>query len=365
MPGGLHFGPPAWLPTQFENAPPPTLPQSPDHQITKSPNSRNDLIALLRQLELHNTSAITPGLLEQLERIKDRNLLTLILNLLPTQPEFALPAALSRISRSELLAGLTCIQSILQPRRTYIALDRHDLHLRRIWRHTPPPPDQKKTHKLTLRPLVNQYPIAHPTLLVRKLLGRRLPVGKLPTRLNCIILDPVTCWALGHHLLTGQPFNQRPVQLFVTSQKSSSARLVLAHLNETVEQLCRRYDILATTPTTQFILNGMLTGQQIDPRHTTITSSTESISIRDLPTPEPPTPCFACGWCVDVCPAELNPVNLLELSTHPHTPAQLRTPKAREALHCIDCGLCSYVCPTRLPLTQQINQLRHLIQHKE
>ncbi|MCL2645847.1 MAG: 4Fe-4S dicluster domain-containing protein [Phycisphaerales bacterium] len=393
IPGGLHFGPPAWHPTKIEIA------QSPDHQITQSPDrpptSRAELIALLHRINLHNTSVITPGLLEQLERAKERNILTLVLNLLPTQPEFALPAALSRIALPEILSGLNCIQTVLQPRRTHIVLDRYDLRSRRIWRRVRKSQKKSPLPYFTLKPLVNQYPIAHPTLLIRKLFGRRLAVGKLPTRFNCIIIDPVTCWALGRHLLTGQPFTQRPVQLFTAGPKEASARLVLADLTETVEQLCRRYGVILsdekiraatvrerpcdnaeTIPVApsrsrlgsshaakQVILNGMLAGQQIDPLQTTITSATESISIRDLPAAEISAPCFACGWCVDVCPTELNPVTLFEIarqtqqaSSEPHTP------QAREAIHCIGCGLCSYVCPTRLPLTQETLRLRNLVQ---
>src|SRR5262249_37416404 len=162
------------------------------------PTSRTELIALLQRLNLHNTSAITPGLLEQLEHAPQRSILALVLNLIPTQPEFALPAALCRIAMPEILAGLNCLQTLIEPRRTLVAVDRHDLRTRRLWHRARKTQKKSPTRSaaekrvldFSIKPLMNQYPIAHPTLLVRKLFGRRLPVGRLPVRLNRIIIDP-------------------------------------------------------------------------------------------------------------------------------------------------------------------------------
>ena len=109
-------------------------------------------------------------------------------------------------------------------------------------------------------------------------------------------------------------------------------------------------------------------GEEVDPVHFRVQADTDSITVREVPVAETPSPCFACGWCVDVCPTALNPVNLLDLAEHAQhaaggtesaaIAALLRSHEAREALHCVGCGLCSYVCPTRLPLTQQTLRLR-------
>ncbi len=110
----------------------------------------------------------------------------------------------------------------------------------------------------------------------------------------------------------------------------------------------------------QLIVNGMMAGEEVDPTAAQIESFTESISVRQRPAAEEATPCFSCGWCLDVCPTGLNPVNLLDLAERAQrgietaaVNADMRSFEARESLHCIGCGLCSYVCPTRLPLTQQ------------
>ncbi len=134
-------------------------------------------------------------------------------------------------------------------------------------------------------------------------------------------------------------------------------------IGETVAAFCARFNI--ATENMQVIANGMMAGEEMDPAIARIQSDTESILIRERPALELPTPCFSCGWCLDVCPTGLNPVNLLDLAERAQggietaaRSADLRSWDARESLHCIGCGLCSYVCPTRLPLTQQALRLR-------
>jgi electron transport complex protein RnfC len=189
-------------------------------------------------------------------------------------------------------------------------------------------------------------------------------------------VDPVACWFLGR-FLHGETsrFTERPVQLFIQnrSNNSSSARLVMGRIGETVADFCRRFSVDLLNQ--QVILNGMLAGQDVDPDTARILTSTESVAIRPTVATELPSACLACGWCVDVCPTGLTPLRLMELAQRVPVGADvvrpsnetsgtaeavplLRSRAARESLHCIGCGLCSYVCPTRLPLTQETLRLR-------
>jgi electron transport complex protein RnfC len=362
MKGGLYFGPAAWSPDAVEGlAPLQGVSSEPPREV---PVDRAAFVELLHSLGFANTSAITPGLLEQAEDLGERRVRALVLNLLPTQPEDALAAALTRVCLDEMIQGLAAIRNVLRTKKVLVVVDRHDWRSRRLWRRG------LRLHKFAryqIVKLLNRYPQAHPTLLLRSVLGKRVPVGHLPTRANRFIVDPVACWALGRFILTGERLTQRPVQLFAPLCKEKPApRLVMATIGESMTDFCERFGVHSslTSPAAelQIIVNGMMAGREVDPATARIRADTESISIRPRPAIEQATPCFSCGWCLDVCPTELNPVNLLDLAERASSPdaasAELRSADARESLHCIGCGLCSYVCPTRLPLTEQTLYLR-------
>jgi len=59
-------------------------------------------------------------------------------------------------------------------------------------------------------------------------------------------------------------------------------------------------------------------------------------------------PCIRCGACANVCPARLQPQELL-------IAARARDFAALDALglmECIECGCCDVVCPSHIPLTE-------------
>jgi Na+-translocating ferredoxin:NAD+ oxidoreductase RnfC subunit len=380
MVGGLYFGPPGWAPERLLDA---RLEGDSESERTPAdlrevPSDREGFTKLLEQIGLARTSGVTPGLLEQMQEIGKRDIRAIVLNLLPTQPEFAIGAGLTRIGMRQIVDGLLAIQKVIQPRRVIVLLDRHDWRTWRLWRKARREQNRinranrraAKTNGNRMRTfetaaVLNQYPLAHPTILMRRLFGKRLPVGRLPVRVNRVLVDPMACWALGRWMRTGQRLTERPVQLFTRGERDGAAKLVMATVGETIASVCDRHGV--STAGMQVIVNGMLAGEEIDPPMARVETSTESISVRELPLPEYPTPCFSCGWCVDVCPTALNPVSLLKLADEaqrgsgaegPVGAAELRSGEARESLHCIGCGLCSYVCPTRLPLTQRTLRLR-------
>src|SRR4051794_12392898 len=96
MTGGLCFGPPGWSPEEIE-AGKDAGASDLGNSVTPPPEpvDRLGLLKMLEELHLTKTSAVNPGLLEQIFEIGERRTRALVLNLLGTQPEFALPGALT------------------------------------------------------------------------------------------------------------------------------------------------------------------------------------------------------------------------------------------------------------------------------
>ena len=359
MVGGLYFGPPAWSPDKIEG-----LTEGADAPLEagEAAPTRAGLAALVERAGVGKTSAVLPGLGEQAKDLGDRKIRGLVLNLLPTQPEYALQTALSRVGMADLLAGLAALQKMIEAKRVAVVMDRHDWTIRRLWKRA------ARTRKYKVVRLLNKYPQAHHTVLLRTLYGKKVHPHELPTTANRVIVDAVACWGLGRYLRTRVAMTERPVQLYVRgTERRGDSRIVMGKVGESVESFLERARVSIVQR--EIIINGMMTGELMGPEGARIGADTEAISVRVRPETEEESACIACGWCLDHCPTALNPVGLFELArktdaTVLERASPARFTSARESLNCIGCGLCSYVCPTRLPLMQEILNLRDLATRK-
>ena len=339
MAGGLYFGPPAWRVQAWPSLPA-EVADSHMHRLPV-PEDRVTLCRLLTTVCPDATSHWMPGLRQSLEQLAQRPCTRLVLNLLPEQPESQLNAGLTLFVMKELASGLALVAACLKPQQVIIAINRHDKSMVRAWRKEA----AEKSYRLA--PLLDRYPQAHPLLLLRAICPSRFYANESPVDRGVICLDAVTCWAIGCWLLNGSGPGVRPVELF-----SDGAEPGLAYVRPG-ENIGKILDGAGVGwQGRQCILNGMLTGQQVNPEIGLTDWATSSLSVRDLPAAELERDCIRCGWCVSVCPVGLNPLALIGQLRLNYPPSG-----EQEAAACVQCGLCSYVCPSRLPLSSGIKLL--------
>ena len=355
MVGGLHFGRPAWN-IQTWAAASDTGQTLPSTAVRVLPTDRQQLVELLQQICPEPTGPWMTPPAEQIMAAADRPLRWLILNLLPTQPESLLPAAVTCRATEYFSAGWRLIHTCLDQPRTIAAMNRESFPdrtaLRRCLR-------SMRTGCFRIRVLANRYPQGHPAILLRSLLNRTprrhdtpvpSPAGRQPPPGDDLVMvDALTCWTIGKFLHTGRT-HSRPVQVFANDKEPQLAE---ALIGSSVADFLHSLGLPITGR--RCIRNGMLAGELIDPQAAKIRWDTDMLSLCPICEPEPVTDCIRCGWCVQTCPVGLNPVALWAGAKRVEG---LAVADPHEATACIDCGLCSYVCPTRLPLAATIREIK-------
>ena len=67
--------------------------------------------------------------------------------------------------------------------------------------------------------------------------------------------------------------------------------------------------------------------------------------------------CIKCGRCVDVCPMELQPLEIYKYGQLGDTDALLKL----NVMDCFSCRCCEYICSSKIPLVSKINEAKGLV----
>ncbi len=183
-----------------------------------------------------------------------------------------------------------------------------------------------------------RYPVAFAQLLRRQL--------RFKQRQRVVTLDAVALVEIGHQRLEGFRASLVPVAIraedvtnYHTVARGSRLSRVLAALHIDDEGRA-------------IVVGPMLRGVRVDVdderRSSEIELDAGELSFHVVPAPPPrePVGCIRCGWCAEVCPAALAPIELFDAALR-------RDDVALERGHvraCVDCGLCTAICPSQIGL---------------
>lgn len=307
-----------------------------------------DLAGLIDRLRLAGVRAdrrTSPDLLAQLHDALRRPIDTVICNLLDVTAESALSAAVLRWAGPNVIAGVMAIAHATGASRTWLAADprlgsRAGVLARKA----------RAGERVRVIELTNDYPQSDPAPLLYAMLGRRLRPERLPTEVNCVLIDGVAAVAIGRALFPGGAMLDTPVELRDPSRGRCST--FLAAVGTPLRHLLGAAGL--KTDGLTFRAGAALRDVKIASCDAVIDAGEVSIDASVTAPPINPDPCIRCGWCVESCPVRIHPAGLLEAAQDNDSIAAERYGLPA----CIECGICSYVCPSRLPLLTAIRDLR-------
>jgi electron transport complex protein RnfC len=202
---------------------------------------------------------------------------------------------------------------------------------------------------IKLYPLPNEYPLAHPSLLIQRITGKRLKPNKSPAEVGVVMLDAPAAIAVGRCFVHDEPMLRLPFGVY--DREHAKAFLVLAPIGMKIADVLAALDISQGFRELRF---GHVL-REMPAERDAIVGGAELTIFAAIPHSVPAvSACLRCGWCVEACPVYIHPAGLLEAAQqHDQQIAEHNGIRS-----CIECGICSYVCPSRLPLLTAIRGLR-------
>ncbi len=209
-------------------------------------------------------------------------------------------------------------------------------------------------------PVPTKYPQGAEKMLIKTLLGREVPAGKLPMDVGVVVQNVSTSMAIYEAVAKGIPLIERIVTVSGGAVKSpANLRLRLGTSFEDAVALCGG---LKSQPE-KILMGGPMMGiAQFTLKVPVIKGSSGILALAKEDVHEgPQSACIRCGRCVRNCPMGLNPSMLSSLCER----EMVDEAKDEYALmDCLECGCCSFNCPAKRSIVHYIKYAKRLVADK-
>lgn len=194
---------------------------------------------------------------------------------------------------------------------------------------------------IEVHPLEVKYPQGGEKQLIKALVNREVPSGKLPIEVGCVVNNVGTALAVYEAVQKNKPLFERVVT--VTGKGISKPANYLVRIGTPVAELLAHAGY-SEEKSGKVINGGPMMGKALSTVEIPIVKGSSGILV--MPVEESKrvreVNCIRCSRCMSVCPMGLEPYMLATLAAKGMGEAM----EAGRVLDCIECGSCQYTCPS-------------------
>ncbi len=203
-----------------------------------------------------------------------------------------------------------------------------------------------------------KYPEGAEKQLIKAVLDREVPPGKLPSEVGALVHNVGTALAILDAVTHGTPLTKRVVT--VTGAVSKPGNLEVT-IGTPISHLIDQCGGFAGEPG-KVILGGPMTGWAVNDLDVPVQKGTSGVVVltRQYLDANPTLSCVRCGKCVEACPMGLMP-NMIGIYGERE---RYDDAEKWNAMDCFECGACSYVCPSKRPMVDWVRKSKQAINDK-
>jgi len=218
---------------------------------------------------------------------------------------------------------------------------------------------------IVIEPLKVKYPQGAEKQLINAVTGRKVPSGKLPIDVGCVVSNLGTSFAVYEAIQKNKPLIENI--LTVTGKKLPSQHNCLVRIGTTYNDIIKHTIGELPATTGKVISGGTMMGKAVVNLDAPTVKGNSSVLVMDENEARrnPETACIRCGKCMHACPMGLEPYMFSALVKN----NRIEEAKEHNILDCIECGCCFFSCPANKPLTDEIrlgkNKVRAMMAAKK
>lgn len=240
-----------------------------------------------------------------------------------------------------ILNGIEVLQKVLSVSHVYIGIENNKPDAISVIRDQ----IQQLGLQITVVPLKVKYPQGDEKQLLKAILGKEVPSGKLPVELGAVVVNVSTAAAVYDAVVCKKPLYERNVT--VSGKGVVHPGNYRVKVGTSIKELLTECGGFTGDPA-KVVVGGPMMGFSIFDLETPVIKGTSGVLVlsHEESKKSQTTNCISCGRCVSACPMGLNPSMLFKLIDH----QEFEDAQTHGLLDCKECGCCSYSCPAHIHL---------------
>lgn len=202
---------------------------------------------------------------------------------------------------------------------------------------------------MSVHPLKVKYPQGAEKQLIKALINREVPSGRLPIDVGAVVHNAGTAFAVYEAVQKNKPLIERVVT--VTGKSVAKPGNYMVRIGTPISRVLEAAGGIPEG-TGKIINGGPMMGKAVSNTDAPVVKGMSGIVL--IPVSEAVretiNPCIRCAKCVSVCPIHLEPYLLMTLAEK----GLFERAGKERITDCMECGSCSYTCPAGRPLLDYI-----------
>lgn len=274
---------------------------------------------------------------------------TLLVNVAECEPYVTSDHREALENGRNVLEGVYHVKEILGVQRVIIAVEDNKPDVIQKLSEIADDPKRDPLDQVRVLPLKSRYPQGAEKVLVQACTGRKVPAGKLPADVGCLVMNIGSLSFLASYMRTGMPLTLKRVTL--DGSAIAHPQNVIVPVGTPIKDVVAFCGGYKEEPK-KLIMGGPMMGVAITSDELPILKQNNAILAFDQREAQlrQPTACIRCGRCVAACPMHLMPTKLEQAVERQDVEAL----QSLDIMTCMECGCCSFSCPAGRRLVQAI-----------
>ena len=269
----------------------------------------------------------------------------LIINAVECEPYLTSDHRVMMEHAEEICIGISILRKALGVPNAYIGIENNKPEPIRVMREM-----AAKFEGIIVEPLKLKYPQGAEKQLINAITGRRVPSGKLPIDVGCVVSNVGTTFAVYEAIQKNKPLIENI--LTVTGKKLPSQHNYQVRIGISYNDIIKHSIGELPATTGKVISGGPMMGKAMCNLDGPTVKGASSVLVIDESEAvrAKESNCIRCGKCMQACPMGLEPYLFSALIKN----GRYEEAGAHNILDCIECGCCFFSCPANKPLLDEV-----------